>query len=114
MVRWNRSALVVKPGQPFLDWLHAADPTSLELTLPDLTREPRIYLIPECETSEDVAECIAGNMRRDFYRPVGWYTDTATWPEDCSYDVFCPWFDYRHHSTLVDLCQERLRAEVYR
>jgi len=45
---------------------------------------------------------------------VGWYTDTATWPEDCSYDVFCRWFDYRHHSTLVDLCPEGLRAEVYR
>lgn len=24
----NRSAIVVKPKQRFLDWLHAADPTS--------------------------------------------------------------------------------------
>jgi hypothetical protein len=23
----NRSAIVVKPRQPFLDWLHSADPT---------------------------------------------------------------------------------------
>ena len=29
----NRSAIVVTPKQPFLDWLHAADPTSLGLTL---------------------------------------------------------------------------------
>ena len=36
----NRSALVVKPKQPFLDWLHAADSTSLHLPLPDLVREP--------------------------------------------------------------------------
>ena len=42
----NRSALIVIPRQPFLDWLHAADPTSHELTLPDLAREPNIYLIP--------------------------------------------------------------------
>jgi hypothetical protein len=29
----NRSAIVVKAGQPFLDWLHVADPTSRTLTL---------------------------------------------------------------------------------
>jgi len=49
----NRSAIVVKPRQPFLDWLHSADPTSHRLTLRDLTREPTIYLIPECDTEED-------------------------------------------------------------
>jgi len=44
----NRSAIVVKPKRPFLEWLHAADPTSRELSLPDLAREPTICLIPEC------------------------------------------------------------------
>ncbi len=93
MVRWNRSALVVKPGQPFLDWLHAADPTSHELTLPDLSREPRIYLVPECETSADVAGVLQEVCEEIFIdQLVGWYTDTATCPEDCSYDVFCHWF----------------------
>jgi hypothetical protein len=31
MATLNRSAVVVKPKQAFLDWLHAADPTSHEL-----------------------------------------------------------------------------------
>jgi len=26
-------------------------------------------------------------------------------------DVFCRWFDYRHHSMLIDLCDEPLIAE---
>jgi hypothetical protein len=43
----NRSAVIVMPAQPFLDWLHQADPTSAELTLEDLRREPTIYLLPE-------------------------------------------------------------------
>lgn len=43
----NRSAIVVKPKQPFLNWLHTADPTSHRLMLRDLTREPTIYLIPD-------------------------------------------------------------------
>jgi hypothetical protein len=45
----NRSALLVKPGQPFLDWLRRVDPTSAQLTLEDLRREPTIYLLPERE-----------------------------------------------------------------
>ena len=40
----NRSAIAVTPRQPFLDWLHSADPTSSELTLNDLSQEPTIYL----------------------------------------------------------------------
>jgi hypothetical protein len=44
MLVLNRSAIVVKPKEPFLDWLHAADPSSRDLTLLDLVREPTIYL----------------------------------------------------------------------
>ena len=43
----NRSALVVKPAQPFLDWLHRVDPTSTHLTLDDVKLEPTTYRLPE-------------------------------------------------------------------
>jgi hypothetical protein len=36
----NRSAVIVMPAQPLLDWLHQADPTSAKLTLEDLRQEP--------------------------------------------------------------------------
>ncbi len=109
----NRSAIVVTPKQPFLDWLHAADPTSLELTLFNLTREPTIYLIPECDTDEDVAEVLRDLGEKIFKEQLaGWYTDTSTWPLDRSFDVFCRWFDYRHHSMLIDLCDDPLIHDV--
>ena len=41
------------PSQPFLDWLHRADPSSAELSLEDLRREPTIYLLPEYDTEEE-------------------------------------------------------------
>ena len=52
----NRSAIVVKPAQPFLDWLHRVDPTSAQLTLDDLSLEPTIYLLPECQGKEEAIE----------------------------------------------------------
>src|SRR2546425_2139036 len=54
----NRSAIVVTPKQPFLDWLHSVDPTGSELTMQDLGLEPQVYLIRECETEEDFAACL--------------------------------------------------------
>ena len=47
MLALNRSAIVVRPRLPLLEWLHAVDPTSTSLTLTDLCREPTIYLVPE-------------------------------------------------------------------
>ena len=54
----NRSAVVVKPKQRFLDWLHAADPTSQELSLRDLVREPSIYLFPECDAQAELDDAL--------------------------------------------------------
>jgi hypothetical protein len=66
MLVLNRSAIVVKPKEPFLDWLHAADPSGRDLTLLDLVREPTIYLIPECDTDDDVVhkEPVAAHANR--------------------------------------------------
>jgi hypothetical protein len=113
VVTLNRSALVVKPRQPFLEWLHAADPTSGRLTLADLSREPTIYLIPECDTPGDVEDVLQELCDEIFCEQLaGWYTDTETWPEDRSFEVFRRWFDYQHHSMLVDLCDEPLIGEA--
>ena len=82
----NRSAIVVKPKQPFLNWLHAADPASSELSLPDLVREPTIYLVPECDTDDEVVDVLRELCHEIFEEQLaGWYTDTATWPRDRSF-----------------------------
>jgi len=66
----NRSAIVVKPRQPFLDWLHTADPTSRNLSLRESVQEPTIYLIPECDREEDVGESCKNCARK--YSSSNW------------------------------------------
>jgi hypothetical protein len=86
MATLNRSAIVVKPKQPFLDWLHAADPTSHDLTLQDLTGEPTIYLIPGCDTDAEVDEAV--REEEIFVEQLaGWFNDRATWPQDRGFEV---------------------------
>ena len=77
----NRSAIVVMPAQPFLDWLHRVDPTSTELTLADLRREPTIYLLPECENEDAARECLRDVCTEIFEEQLaGWYRVPSAWP----------------------------------
>jgi len=42
---------------------------------------------------------------------AGWFRDEETWPRDLGFDAFCRWFDFQHHSMLVDLSDEPLIGE---
>ena len=106
----NRSALVVKPAQPFLDWLHRVDRTSEHLTLDGLRLEPTIYLLPEWETEEEARAAPGGGQQRIFEEQLnGWYRVPSVWPDTRDLKTFLLWFDCSFHSMIVDVCDERLR-----
>ena len=108
-VMLNRSAVVVKPKQPFLDWLHSADPTSGGITRDEVGLEPTIYLIPECDRKDDLREVLEELCEEIFVEQLdSWFRDMTTWPTDRSYEAFCRWFDVQYHSMLIDLCDEPL------
>src|SRR3954452_10440833 len=68
----NRSARLVKPAQPFLEWLHRVDPTSAHLTLGDLALEPTVYLLPEWETEEEALQRLAEISNEIFEEQLAW------------------------------------------
>ena len=76
MLALNRSAIVVRPKLPFLEWLHSADPTSATLTLADLALEPTIYLVPECADGEQERAALQTAFRTIFENQLdGWWRD---------------------------------------
>ena len=48
----------IRCTRPFWTGCTSADPTSDRRTLPELAREPTLYLIPECDTEENVHEVL--------------------------------------------------------
>jgi hypothetical protein len=111
----NRSAIVVTPKRPFLDWLHSVDLSSSELTLEDLREEPSVYLVPECESDEEFARWLQKMFPVIFEDQLaGWWTDEAAWPAHRTLDLFQEWFDCRFHSMVFDLHDEPLIAEQLR
>ena len=100
----NRSTIVVKPAQPFLDWLHRVDPTSAQLTLDDLSLEPTIYLLPECEGKEEAIECLREVCTEIFEEHLdGWYRVPSAWPAERDLHAFLIWFEWSLHSMIIDL-----------
>ena len=101
----NRSAVVVIPAQPFLDWLHQADPTSAHLTLNDLRLEPTIYLLPEYDTEEEAREHLQRRCKEIFEEQLnGWYRVPTARPVVRNFKTFKQWFEYHFHSVLIVLC----------
>jgi hypothetical protein len=108
----NRSALVVKPAQPFLDWLHRVDPTSTDVTLDDLRLEPTIYLLPEWDTEDEALQLLAEVSNEIFEEQLnGWYRVPPVWPAARDLKTFLLWFDCSFHSMVVDVSDEHLRRE---
>ena len=105
----NRSAIVVRPRQRFLDWLHEVDSTASDLTLEDLRLEPRIYLLPELDSEADVERVLKQCFDTIFVDHLnGWYRDETVWPLPRSYAMFREWFEWSYHSMLVDLAADGL------
>jgi hypothetical protein len=99
----TRSAVILTPKQPFLDWLHAVDPTSAGLTLEDLGDDASIYLVEECESQPDFIECLQRVAPLLFEDQLdGWWKDRSVWPATRDFETLCQWFNCRFHSMVLD------------
>ena len=101
----NRSLMVVKPKQPFLDWLNSLDnDDEMNLTLEELQNDSTAYLVPEYETPEDQAEIVVWSHNYVFEEELmAWYTFEEEWPPTRDLDTFLEWFEVEFHSTIMDL-----------
>ena len=101
----NRSVMVVKPKQPFLDWLNSLDnDDEMNLTLEELQNDSTAYLVPEYETPEDQAEIVVWAHNYVFEEELmAWYTFEEEWPPTRDLDTFLEWFEVEFHSTIMDL-----------
>ena len=58
----DRSVAVIKPKQPFVDWLNQVPDNDMELSLDSLRADCTVILIPEFDEPEELAD-VGGVMR---------------------------------------------------
>ncbi|MCB1696326.1 MAG: hypothetical protein KDI10_14210 [Halioglobus sp.] len=98
----NRSTVMLKPRQPFLDWAARLDDSGL---VPSRDDERTIYLIPEYDDIVEAMEILARCYDIIFEMELeGWHLDETAWPEDRTFRKFRDWFEIEFHSVVADLC----------
>ena len=105
----NRSAILVRPRQPYLDWAASLGDADL---LPDPDDERTVYLVPSFEDDEQAEEVLARCYETIFENELfGWHTESEDWPQDRSLDLFQDWFDIEMDSVVEDLSAVPIREE---
>lgn len=109
----NRTAILVRPNQKFVEWVNWVDPEN-PVTLEQVQHEPSIYLIPTCgddkETRARVKKACRKIMEEQF---SAWYTDPAVWPQPRDTRMFERWFEWTSHSMVFDLSSAAILREEF-
>ncbi len=105
----NRSLVVVKPRQPYVDWANSFVEDDDEVHgIAFFHRDCTAYLIDEIEEEGDEERILKKVYRRIFEEELyAWMTDESVWPEKRDYPTFRAWFDVAFHSLVFDLCDDR-------
>jgi len=68
----NRSLIILRTKQPFLDWARSLDDESKDLTLESMNEESTAYLIPEILEDSD---------QEEFLKPVMTFSSKNNWKD---------------------------------
>lgn len=91
----NRFALIVRPGEPYIEWAAKAAEEPLEEVRRDLWDvEPSVYLLPESQAADlSHPTFLKAHWRSIFKEELeGWSLDEKTWPRGRSEAMFRAWF----------------------
>lgn len=107
----NRSALILAPKQPFLEWLLSC-PDPPEISMEDLIeKEGHVYLLPEVEDNVEaaLAQVAESVLEAEF---SAWYTDPFLWPARRDLEALLEHFDIYISSMVVDAADEEVVREA--
>lgn len=107
----NRSALIVLPKEPYLQWASELDEDSTQLA-EDLRGRCSVYLVAPDPRDEQESAPIERYYKRIFEMELeAWHLDMDDWPASRDYRTFQQWFKVQALSIVVDLAAGPLRIE---
>lgn len=108
----NRTAVVIRPKQPFVDWLNSVPDEDMVFTLERVSDDNITYLIPPYENPDEARTCVKKIYEQLFeFVLFGWYTDEELWPENRTWEMFQEWFKIEINSEVFDLVDGEIEKE---
>lgn len=97
----NRSAFILRPAQPYLDWAASLDDDGPR---PDPDDEKTVYLVRVSEMDIDGRRALKRVWCEMFERELeGWHLVEEDWPQSRTFAMFRKWFRIEFHSIVEDL-----------
>jgi hypothetical protein len=107
----NRSLLVIRPKEPFIQWLKNL-PEPSEVTVEECGQDATAFLIPDFEDDEERDEIITEFFPVLFDEALlEWWSDEKDWPKHRDLKMFYEWFQVDFHSLVLDLGIDPLSSE---
>ena len=105
----RRSAFVIKPKQPFLDWLIEIDQENESIVLKE---DQDVYLLPVFDETKQMENWLKRNFDQIFCDQMNnWYIDETLWVQVRTYKTFKEWFDYSLHTMIWDTLDEPIEKD---
>jgi hypothetical protein len=112
MQRINRTAAIIKPKQPFVDWLNSLPDDDHVYTLKELSADNLTFLIPEADSREGAIGYIRKKYNLIFeWELWGWVTADELWPAKRDWKAFMEWFEIEINSEVFDLVEGVVERE---
>ena len=97
----NRSAIILKPQQPFVDWYFKLNPED-ELDTEEDIKEINIYLVDD--GIDDVEKWLKKKFDKFFMMELDeWCENKKEWPQKRNYKMFKQWFQVDVSTMIYDL-----------
>jgi len=105
----NRTAVIVRPLEPYLKWIRRSDQGGLADDVYEGMRneEPHIYLLPEYQVLEE-REALFDEFWAEIFEAMlaVWCTDSSTWPDNRTIEMFKRWFEIQMTPAVDDLIDD--------
>jgi len=97
----NRSAVVLSPKQPYIDWAEGLDDSGIS---PSELNDKSVYLLPEYDDDDEAMEMLTRAYGALFECELeNWHLVMDDWPKNRTFAMFREWFDIQMHGVIHDL-----------
>ena len=108
----NRTAVIIKPKQPFVDWLNSIPGDNLDYALEGISTDNLTFLIPEHDRPEGSMNYIRKKYSQIFeWELWGWIRAEELWPKNRTWKIFQEWFEIEINSEVFDLVDGEIEKE---
>jgi hypothetical protein len=110
----NRTALIVMPKRPYLDWANTLDDKEPKLDIDAPYYEYPIYLIDNVGDGQAAYKAIRRHYSHIFeHELMAWHRDEKDWPRQRDFRTFNKWFEVKVSSMVIDLSRRPIELEEF-